>query len=266
MSIRSTLSRLALALLVAAGISPALAAGKCERLVATGNPDQPPYLWRDPQDRQQLVGAGADLLEALGKALGVPIELIHSGSHEKAEEAAREGRVDLLVGSYLSEPRLEQFDFIHPPYLEVPVHVWTPRDMAPLFAGWADLARHQGALLGAGNFAAPLAARLQELKVRHGVKADEALQQLQQGRLHYLVIERHAGHGLVGRLGLGDELVPLQPALHSEPLYLALSHNSACNDAWLRGQLARKMTEFRAAGLPEQLLQRNLQRWQAQQP
>ncbi len=266
MSIRSTLSRLALALLVAAGASPALAAGKCERLVATGNPDQPPYLWRDPHNRQQLVGAGADLLEALGKALGVPIELIHAGNREKAETAAREGRVDLLVGSYLSEPRLEQFDFIHPAYLEVPVHVWVQRDMAPLFTEWADLSRHRGALLGAEHFAAPLAARLQGLKVRRSSQAEEALQQLHQGKLHYLVLERHAGSALVERLGLGGELQALQPALHGEPLYLALSHNSACNDAWLRGQLARKMTEFRAAGLPEQLLQRNLQRWQAQQP
>ena len=52
----------------------ALAAGKCERLVATGNPEYPPYLWRDPQNPQQLVGANADLLKHLGKELGVVIE------------------------------------------------------------------------------------------------------------------------------------------------------------------------------------------------
>ena len=37
------------------------AAGKCERLVATGNPEYPPYLWRDPQNPKQLIGANADL-------------------------------------------------------------------------------------------------------------------------------------------------------------------------------------------------------------
>ena len=39
------------------------AAGKCERLVATGNPEYPPYLWRDPQNPKQLIGANADLLK-----------------------------------------------------------------------------------------------------------------------------------------------------------------------------------------------------------
>ena len=34
--------------------------------------------------------------------------------------------------------------------------------------------------------------------------------------------------------------------------------------AWLRGQLAKKMTELPASGLTEAVLQRNLERWKAQ--
>jgi len=48
-------------------------------------------------------------------------------------------------------------------------------------------------------------------------------------------------------------------------LYLALSHDSACNDPWLRGQLARKMTELAASGVPPEVLSRNVERWKAQQ-
>lgn len=37
---------------LAALMSPAvMAAGKCERLVATGSPDAPPYSWQDPKTR-----------------------------------------------------------------------------------------------------------------------------------------------------------------------------------------------------------------------
>lgn len=266
MTIRCTLSRIGLALLVLAGARQALAAGKCEHLVATGNPDQPPYLWRDPQHPQRLIGASADLLEALGKELGVKVEVIHAGKQSAAEADALNGRVDLLAGSYLTPARLEQFDFVHPAYLEVPVLVWAQRDKAPLFTRLADLASHNGLAVGAGSYAAPLQALAeQQLKARRTGKADEALQQLQQGRVDYVLLERQAGAAWVERLGLGAELQPLEPALASEPLYLALSHNSACNDPWLRGQLARKMTELRDAGLPQALLQRNLQRWQAQQ-
>ncbi|MEE4465445.1 ABC transporter substrate-binding protein, partial [Azotobacter chroococcum] len=75
------------ALLALAGLlSPmAVAAGTCERLVATGDPDQPPYLWRDPQNPGQLIGASADLLELLAKALELRIDLIRSRSRERAE-------------------------------------------------------------------------------------------------------------------------------------------------------------------------------------
>ncbi|MDQ4357668.1 amino acid ABC transporter substrate-binding protein, partial [Pseudomonas aeruginosa] len=50
MSFRCSPCRLA-GILLAALFVPGLAAaaGSCERLVATGNPEYPPYLWRDPQ-------------------------------------------------------------------------------------------------------------------------------------------------------------------------------------------------------------------------
>ena len=264
MNLRSLLSRLALAALLA-GSTQALAAGKCERLVATGAPDQPPYLWRDPQHPEQLTGAGADLLKALGQELGVQVEVIYSGKRAEAEEDALNGRVDLLVASYLTPARLEQFDFVHPAYLEVPVHVWAQRDKAALFTRMMDLASHQGLAVGAGSYAEPLAVQVEALKLKKTSKTVEALQLLQQGKVDYLLLERQSGAMRVEQLGLGNELVALEPALSQEPLYLALSHNSACNHPWLRGQLAKKMTEFRSAGLPQTLLQLNLERWKSQQ-
>lgn len=56
MSFRCSPCRLA-GILLAALFVPGLAAaaGSCERLVATGNPEYPPYLWRDPQDPKRLI-------------------------------------------------------------------------------------------------------------------------------------------------------------------------------------------------------------------
>jgi len=47
-------------------------------------------------------------------------------------------------------------------------------------------------------------------------------------------------------------------------MHFAIAHDSACNSPWLRGQLAVKMTELRAAGVEEQLLAENLERWKQQ--
>ena len=37
----------------------------CKNIVATGNPEYPPYLWRDPDDENKLIGANADFMQAL---------------------------------------------------------------------------------------------------------------------------------------------------------------------------------------------------------
>ena len=93
----------------------------------------------------------------------------------------------------------------------------------------------------------------------------QAFQKLLLGRTDYVLYERYPGLALAETLGMEDDLEVLDPPISSEGLYLTLSHNSACNEPWLRGQLARKMTEMVAAGLPEQLLQSNLELWKAQQ-
>lgn len=262
MSIRATLAGLGLALLLA---PVAQAAGKCERLVATGHPDQPPYLWRDPQKPQQLIGASADLLKELGQALGVRIDLRYGGERTAALEEARSGRVDLLAGAYWQPSRLTQFDFIQPAYLELDVQVWSLRDKAPLFTRLDDLGRHRGRLLGSADYPPELSRRLHAQGVSQASDAAAAIEQLRQGRLDFLVMEHEYGRMLAERHGLSGELLPLYPALGGQPLHLALSHNSACNDAWLRGQLAKKLHEFHAAGLPQRLLERNRALWQAGQ-
>jgi len=262
MSIRATLAGLGLALLLAPA---AQAAGKCERLVATGHPDQPPYLWRDPQKPQQLIGASADLLKELGQALGVRIDIRHGGTRKAALDDARSGRADLLATAYWQPERLDQFDFVQPAYLDVAVQAWALRDLAPLFTRLDDLGRHRGLLLGSADYPPELTRRLQALGVRKGNDAAAAIEQLRQGRLDFLVMDGESGRMLAERHGLSGELLPLHPALGGQPLHLALSHNSACNDAWLRGQLAKKLHEFHAAGLPQRLLERNRALWQAGQ-
>ncbi|KRP41102.1 ABC transporter substrate-binding protein, partial [Pseudomonas synxantha] len=55
------------------------AAGKCERLVVTGSPDAPPYLWRDPADPGHLIGASADLFQQAAQGLGIKVEVLYAG-------------------------------------------------------------------------------------------------------------------------------------------------------------------------------------------
>ncbi|MDF3194768.1 transporter substrate-binding domain-containing protein [Pseudomonas sp. 1928-m] len=255
-------------LLFAALLMPALAvaAGKCERLVATGNPEYPPYLWRDPQNPQQLIGANADLLQHLAKELGVVVDIIYTGPWSRAQDEVRTGRVDLIAGAFLTLPRLEVMDYVHPAFFYTPSVVWVHRGAEFPYAGWDDLRNRTGDTLVNNSFGQAFDAYAKSNLTLEGVASlTQAFQKLLLGRTDYVLYERYPGQALADSLGMQDDLLVLDPPISSEGLYLTLSHNSACNDAWLRGMLAKKMNEAIASGLPDDLLQRNLQRWKDQQ-
>ncbi|MCY1401281.1 Bacterial extracellular solute-binding protein, family 3 [compost metagenome] len=246
-----------------------LAAGKCERLIATGNPEMPPYLWRDPQDPKHLIGANVDLLTQVASELGLKIEVLYGGKSSEALAQVHSGRMDLLVGTALETSELQSLDYIHPALLRNDYLVWTRHDSALVYNGLADLQGHAGAVSQKSRLTAEFAAQAKvNLNLLPVENLTQAFQKLLLGQVDYVLAGRYAGAAMAQVLGMSNELVVRGLPLDRPGLYLALSHNSACNDPWLRGQLAKKMTELPASGLTEAVLQRNVERWKAhaQQP
>ncbi|WP_246238016.1 substrate-binding periplasmic protein [Pseudomonas akapageensis] len=245
--------------------SLALAVGKCERLVATGNPDTPPYLWRDPQDPKHLIGASADLLAQVAGELGLKIEVLYGGKAGEALEEVRSGRMDLQVGMPLENGQLESLDFIHPALLHNDYLVWTRHDSTLVYNTLADLHGHPGAVSQKSRLTPEFEAVAKgSLNLVPVDNLTQGFQKLLLGQVDYVLAGRYTGAALAQSLGMSNDLVARGLPLDRPGLYLALSHNSACNDPWLRGQLAKKMTELPASGLTEAVLQRNVERWQAQ--
>ena len=116
----------------------------CPLLVASGNPQYPPYLWRDPADEQKLVGANADLMQLLAKELGVAIDVKYGGSWARVQEEARLGRIDLVAGAFFTVPRLEYMDYVHPAFKETRTVIWTRADTKLPYRKWSDLVGLQG--------------------------------------------------------------------------------------------------------------------------
>ncbi|WP_374987704.1 substrate-binding periplasmic protein [Pseudomonas sp. N040] len=258
-----------LGLIVLAGLLAidANAAESCKKLVATGSPDYAPYLWRDPQSPRHLIGADADLLKQIGQQLGIRIELLYAGTRAEAEEDVRSGRADLLLASRLSLEQLEQMDYVHPAMQRTLAQVWMRQDRQFPYAGWDDLLGRSGMATTSIALGSEFDSFAREsLTLQRAPELAPAFARLVAGEIDYVLAERYPAQALVAQLGISGQVEASGPPVSSVGLYLALSHNSACNDAELRGQLARKMTELVGAGVPETLLQQNLQLWQAQQP
>jgi ABC-type amino acid transport substrate-binding protein len=242
------------------------AAGKCERLVVTGSPDAPPYLWQDPQNPKHLIGASAELLQQVAGELGIKVELLYAGKRSQALDEVRSGRMDMLADAPLTVSELDTLDYIHPPLLENDYLVWTRKDSPLLYNEAQDLHGHPGALSeksrmtqAFGTFAE------QQLSLVRTPNLTQAFQKLLLGEVEFVLAGRYSGMAAAQALSMANDLVARPQPVDKPGLFLAVSHNSACNDPWLRGQLAKKMTELPASGLTEAVLQRNIERWKAQQ-
>lgn len=243
----------------------AQAAGKCDRLVITGSPDAPPLLWRAPQDPTHLIGATADVLQQVAKDLGLKIDLLYGGKRAAALDEVRSGRMDILADAPLNLGELQTLDYIHPALMQLDYLVWTRKDSALVYSTAADLHGHPGAVSERARLSADFDTfASQQLSLQRLPTLTPAFQKLLLGEVDYVLASRYSGMAMAHSLGMSNDLVARDVPIDQPGLYLAISHNSACNDPWLRGQLAKKMTELPASGVAQAALQRNLERWKAQ--
>jgi ABC-type amino acid transport substrate-binding protein len=242
-----------------------VAAGKCERLVVTGSPDAPPYLWQDPQNPKHLIGASADLLQQVAGQLGIKVEMLYAGKRAQALDEVRSGRMDMLADAPLTVAELESLDYIHPPLLENDYLVWTRNDSSLVYNEVQDLHGHSGALSEKSRLTSAFSAFAeQQLTLTRTPNLTQAFQKLLLGEVEFVLAGRYSGMAMAQTLGMANDLIARERPVDKPGLFLAVSHNSACNDPWLRGQLAKKMTELPASGLTEATLLRNIERWNAQ--
>jgi len=238
----------------------------CQQLTATGNPEYPPYLWRDPHNPQQLIGANADLLKYLGEALGLKIQVLYGGPWSRAQEEVRTGRIDLLAGYFLTQARQQEMDFVKPPFLHTPSVVWVRQDAAFAYRSWHDLRGHTGGTLVSNSHGQQFDDyATANLTLEAVPSARQAFEKLLHKRNDYVIYEQYPGMALARTLRMEKQLKFLEPPVSSEGLYLALSRESRCNQPALRERLAQKMKEIVSGPLPGQLLEKNLERWRQEQ-
>ncbi|MBF6623892.1 MAG: ABC transporter substrate-binding protein [Pseudomonas stutzeri] len=250
---------------LAAPLAASAAVGKCERLIATGGADNPPFLWRDPQNPKRLIGANADLLKKITDSLDLKLEVLYAGDAGKASEEVRSGRMDLLVDAGLNVQTLEHLDVVHPAITSLQLVAWVRHEPGFLYASREDLHGRSGAYVATMSTGEAFDHYAKNnLRLRSATGLTESVQQLLGGKLDYVLHERYNAVARLNSQGLLDDVLRLEPPVAERSMHFAIAHDSACNSPWLRGQLAVKMTELRAAGVEEQLLAENLERWKQQ--
>ena len=237
------------------------AAESCKQLVATGNPEYPPYLWRDAADNSRLLGANADLMQLVSKEVGIPIEVRYVGSWARVQEEAKLGRIDLIAGAFLTVDRLDYMDYVYPAFRETRSVLWG-RQEAPLkYQQWSDLKGLVGLTVINNSFGEGFDRYAKStLKINTVPSLEQAFKILQLGRVDYLIYEEDPALAYIAKLGING-LVPVTPSVSNESLYLTLSHKSPCNSSELRAALAKAMYKLSRQNVMKKMVDANIQLW-----
>lgn len=256
------LATCALALMAGLPLAAAQTVPACKGLLASGNPQYPPYLWRDPADDNALLGANAELMQWLAKEIGVPIELRYVGPWSRVQEEARAGRIDLVAGAFFTLPRTEYLDYVYPPFRETRSVVLT-RTAKPLrYDGPSDLVGREGITVVNNSFGEEFDRFMRDkLKLTRVASLEQGLRMLELGRGDYMLYEDSPAEAYMASLGI-QGLKALNPPVAQERLYLGLSHRSDCNSPELRGALTRAMCKLQREQRMRQFVQVGVVAWQ----
>ncbi len=236
----------------------------CTTMLASGNPQYPPYLWRDPADENRLIGANADLMQLLAKEIGIPIELRYVGPWGRVQEEARAGRIDLIAGAFWTGPRTEYMDYFHPPFHDTRSVIWVRTNSKINYTRWHDLIGLQGVTVINNSFGEAFDRfSKQSLKMTQVASLEQAIQMLRRSRADYMIYEDSPGQAFLSKLGISDVKM-LSPAVANENLFLTLSHKSACNSGEMRGRITRAMIKLSGQKVMSGLLESNIQLWRRQ--
>ena len=238
----------------------------CQKLVATGNPEYSPYLWRDAQDDSKLIGANADLMQLLSKEIGIPIEVKYAGPWSRVQELARTGKVDLIAGAFFTSARLDYMDYFYPAFRSTRTVIWTTSANTFPYRTWSDLRQRKGLTVLNSSVGEEFDAYAKKsLSIASVATLEQALQMLVLARTDYLIYEEDPGLAFAAKLNItGLKTAPV--AVSTENLHLTLSHKSECNTGELRGRIAKAVLKLTKDNVMKALVETNIALWRKQNP
>ena len=235
----------------------------CQSLTATGNSEYPPFLWRESNHNHKLIGANALIISALSKLIDIPIKLEHVGPWSRAQSEVKSGRVDLMAGAFYTSVRADYMDYFSPVILHANSVVWQRKGKRFPFHSKEDLIGKWGVTVINNSFGQSFDDFAQNhLNILTVASLPQAFKMLAANRVDYVLYEKNPGAAYIAMLDLGDEIVPVEPSISSEGLYLAMSKDSPCNTPALKQKIAQALRDMRQEGVAEASLLKGLKEWE----
>jgi polar amino acid transport system substrate-binding protein len=236
------------------------AAATCDSLILTGHPSYPPVSW-SADDGATLEGAGIEIVSMLASASEVPVQVLHAGSWDAAQQAVKTGKADAIVGLYKTPARLPSFTYLEPAIAQDPSAVLVRTGETFVYKDWNSLIGKKGvANVGEsfGHAFDTFAASKLNITTVHGNKA-----------VYQALLTKQADYALMGYYAAVSEMPKGKVAFATqnfatEGLYIAFSKTTPC--ASLAPKFSKGLAAMIADGTVKRLFAEALAKYEASHP
>jgi polar amino acid transport system substrate-binding protein len=239
------------------------AADECTTLTLTGHPQYPVIAFKDGDT---IAGVAPALVKAIGKDLNVAVESKYTGTWSDAQAAARDGKVDMIVGVYFNDERATYLDYVQPAFMFDEVVVFVAKANGFTYTGQDDLIGKKGVTNQGESYGTDFDAFIKDkLNVARTDGIDAAFKDLLAGKADYLIAGYFSGLAEAAKEGVEDQVEPLSPAILEAEMFIAFSKKSPCRT--LAPKFGDGIAAMTTDGRFDTMLQEATAAWdKAQQP
>jgi len=219
----------------------------------TGHPDYPPFVWQDTKTGK-LTGIAVELIETILKEVNIKVLVLNSDTWGRAQEEARDGRVDLLIPPYLTKERAEVYAYSKNPIIMDESVLFVLKGKAFKFRSFKDLEALQGTAIINDSFGDAFDHyEKKNLKIHRLAKTMQCFEFLLSGRAQYMVAGYYSGLAVAARMNIEDKVEILPKRVVVTGMYAPLSRKSAWNIPELAKYIEQRVRFFRKSGFIEKL-------------
>lgn len=235
----------------------------CSSMIATGNSEYPPFLWKKADGSNELMGANRLIIDEISRRLGIPIKLLHTGPWSRAQLEVKSGRADLMAGAFYTTERSDYMDYISPAFLHTSSVVWKRTGQRLDYSKKEDLINKRGVTVINNSFGQSFDDFSEKyLNIISVSGLEQAFKMLVAKRVDYVVYEKSPGLAYLNLLDMKTDVVSLA-SVSSEGLFLTLSKNSTCNTVGMKQKLHNVLKTMSHDGFNEKALNQSLLDWNA---
>ncbi len=237
------------------------AADECTKITLTGHPQYPVIAYKDGDT---IAGVAPALVQAIGKDINVAVESKYTGSWADAQAAARDGKVDMIVGVYYNDDRATYLDYVQPAFIFDEVVIFVAKGKGFTYTGQDDLIGKKGVTNQGESYGTDFDAFIKDkLTVARSDGIDDAFKDLLAGKADYLIAGYYSGLAEAARQGFKDEVEPLSPAILEAEMFVAFSKKSPCKS--LAPKFGEGITAMTTDGRFNTMLEDAIKAWDAAQ-